>query len=308
MKKSVSVGIHVPSVSTTGLEDGRAYAEFFQAVETLGFDAIWVEDRIFHPVPMADAVVLLSWAAAYTERVTLGTAVMVLNLRQAPVVARQVSTLQHLSGGRVTLGVSIGGRPEEYAALDVPMDRRVRVFRDGLSALQDLLTGETITRDVEAGHFFPLDNATVRPGADLPIFIGGLADAAIRRAGELGDGWIMGPFGGVEDFAKGWRIAKGGAEAAGKNPDNLIAGRLLYVAVDDDRSKARADLTKFLHGYYGPDFDVDQHAIFGPAQEVASRLREQVDAGISHLMLAVPTLDREHLSRLAHDVMPALRS
>ena len=121
------------------------------------------------------------------------------------------------------------------------------------------------------------------------------------------DGWIMGPFGSPEDFQKGWQIAADGARAAGKNPDDLTAGRLLYVAVDDDRAKARADLTRFLHGYYGPGFDVEKHGIFGPPGEVTARLREQVDAGITHLMLGVPNLDRLHLRRLAEEVAPALR-
>ena len=109
MDKSVSVGIHVPSVAVAGLQSGLDYAEFFRDVEACGLDAIWVEDRIFHPNPLADSLLLLSWAAAHTRRLLLGTAVLVLNLRLAPIVARQISTLNHLSGGRLVLGVSLGG-------------------------------------------------------------------------------------------------------------------------------------------------------------------------------------------------------
>lgn len=304
LEKSVSIGIHVPSAAVNGLDGGRAYGAFFRAVEDLGLDALWVEDRIFHPAHMADALTLLTWAAANTQRIQLGTAVLLLNLRQAPIVARQISTLQHLSGGRISLGVSIGGREEEYRALGVPMERRVGVFRESISVLRGLLGGEPHGHD---GAFFAMADAVVRPAAPTPILIGGIVEAAIRRAGELGDGWIMGPFGGLEDFQQGWRIVRGGARAAGKNPDDLIAGRLLYVAVDDDRAKAQAELTQFLHGYYGAGFDVEKHAIFGPPGEVAARLREQVDAGISHLMLGVPSLDLAHLRRLAEEVAPALR-
>jgi alkanesulfonate monooxygenase SsuD/methylene tetrahydromethanopterin reductase-like flavin-dependent oxidoreductase (luciferase family) len=299
------VGIHVPSVNVAGLAGGQAYGAFFREVEQLGLDAIWVEDRILHPAPLADALLLLTWAAAHTERLLLGTAVLVLNLRLAPVVARQVSTLGHLAGDRLALGVSLGGRPEEYQGLGIPMERRVTLFREGLEVLRRLLDGAPVDHD---GAFFPLHEATVRPGAPVPLLIGGVADGAIRRAGELGDGWIMAPFGSLEDFGRGWSIARAAAAAAGKEPDSLIAGRLLYVAVDDDRARAREALGTFLHGYYGPGFDVDQHAIFGPAGEVAARLREQVDAGISHLMLGVPTLDHDHLRRLAEEVAPALRA
>jgi hypothetical protein len=82
----------------------------------------------------------------------------------------------------------------------------------------------------------------------------------------------------------------------------------VYVAVDDDRDRARATLGAFLHGYYGARFDVDQWAIFGPAREVAARLVEHVNAGITKLMLGVPNLDLAHLRRVANDVAPVLRA
>ncbi len=126
---SVSVGIHVPSSAVAALDSGDAYVEFFRQVEALGLDAVWTEDRIFHDAHMLDPLMLLASAAACTRRIELGTAVLVVTLRAAAVVARQVSTLHHLSGGRVALGVSLGGRPEEYQAVGVPMSRRVAVFR-----------------------------------------------------------------------------------------------------------------------------------------------------------------------------------
>jgi hypothetical protein len=87
-----------------------------------------------------------------------------------------------------------------------------------------------------------------------------------------------------------------------------VAGRLLYVAVDDDRGRARESLRAFLHGYYGARFDVDQHAIFGPPAEVAARLVEHVEAGITKLMLGVPSLDLPHLRRVAQEVAPLVRA
>jgi alkanesulfonate monooxygenase SsuD/methylene tetrahydromethanopterin reductase-like flavin-dependent oxidoreductase (luciferase family) len=304
ISRQVSIGIHVPSTSVAPLGSGAAYSEFFRQIEDLGLDAIWVEDRLFHQTNMLDPLMLLTWAAASTRRVQVGTAVLLLNLRHAAVVARQVSTLSHLCGGRLAVGVSLGGRPDEYQALGVPMQKRVAVFRESLTVLRRLLTGQPVEHQ---GQFFQLQGATVRPAATIPLYLGGRADGALRRAGELADGWIMGPFGTVQDFQQGWRIVQDAARANGRNPDALVAGRLLYVAVDDDRERAREMLRSFLHGYYGQSFDVDQHAIFGPAEEVAARLRAQVDAGITHLMLGVPTLELGHLRRVAESVAPALR-
>jgi alkanesulfonate monooxygenase SsuD/methylene tetrahydromethanopterin reductase-like flavin-dependent oxidoreductase (luciferase family) len=186
----------------------------------------------------------------------------------------------------------------------VPVERRVAVFRESLAVLRQLLTGQAVTY---RGRFFQLQDAMVRPSAEIPIYIGGRAEGALRRAGELGDGWIMGPFGTVQEFKQSWRIVQEAARAAGKEPDALVAGRLIYVTVDEDRDRAREVLRTFLHGYYGATFDIDQHAIFGPPEEVAGRLREQVDAGITHLLLGVPTLDLAHLRRVAERMTPALR-
>jgi probable F420-dependent oxidoreductase len=295
----------VPSSSVTPLDSGEAYAEFFRQVEALGLDAVWTEDRIFHDANMLDPLMLLAAAAACTRRIELGTAVLVVTLRAAAVVARQVSTLHHLSGGRLALGVSLGGRPEEYVAVGVPMNRRVTVFQESIAVIRRLLAGEPVDHQ---GQFFRLEKATVRPAARVPIYVGGHAAGALRRAGELADGWIMSPFGTVRDFPRLWQAVQDAARAAGRNPDALVAGRLVYVAVDDDRERARNAMRTFLHGYYGARFDVDQWAIFGPPREVAARLVEHVEAGITKLMLGVPNLDLAHLRRVADEVAPVLRA
>ena len=153
----VSVGIHVPSSAVAALDSGEAYAEYFRQVEALGLDAVWTEDRIFHDASMLDPLMLLASAAACTRRIELGTAVLVVTLRAAAVVARQVSTLHHLAGGRVALGVSLGGRPEEYKAVGVPMNRRVTVFRESVAVIQKLLAGGPVDHD---GQFFRLEKGS----------------------------------------------------------------------------------------------------------------------------------------------------
>jgi alkanesulfonate monooxygenase SsuD/methylene tetrahydromethanopterin reductase-like flavin-dependent oxidoreductase (luciferase family) len=205
----------------------------------------------------------------------------------------------------LTLGVSLGGRPEEYMGLGVPMERRVAVFRESVTVLRRLLAGEPVSH---RGAFFRLENATIRPAAPARLYFGGQAEGALRRAGELADGWIMGPFGTIRDFPAAWRVVTSAASAAGRAADALVAGRLVYVAVDEDRDRARDTLRVFLHGYYGPRFDVDQSAIFGPPRDVAGQLSEHVSAGISQLMLGVPTLDLAHLRRVATEVAPLVRA
>ena len=104
------------------------------------------------------------------------------------------------------------------------------------------------------------------------------------------------------------RVVQDAARAAGRDASALTAGRLVYVAVDDERGRAREVLRGFLHGYYGSRFDADQSAIFGPPREVAARLAEHVEAGVTRLMLGVPTLDIGHLQRVAAEVAPVVRA
>lgn len=310
LERMLSIGLHVPSFSADSLPSPNQYSAFFRRAEVLGFDAIWTEDRILHPAPMLDPFMLLTWAAASTERMLLGTAVMLLNLRRAAVVAREVASLQHLSNGRLALGVSLGGRPDEYAALDVPMNRRISIFRESLVILRGLNTGEDFHHQSPVGGVpgCRFEGAAVRPAAPVPILMGGVVDAAIKRAGELADGWIMAPFGSLDDFSRGWNMAQNAAEVAGRDPDHLVAGRLVYVCADADKVKARDQLKRFLAVYYGNLLDVDRDGICGPAQDVGEQLAQQVDAGITHLMLGVPSLDLEHLEYLAQEVLPGLRN
>ncbi|MEM7403749.1 MAG: LLM class flavin-dependent oxidoreductase [Pseudomonadota bacterium] len=302
----VSVGLHVPAAAVEGLASRDDYIRFFKSAEQLGFDAVWAEDRIFHPAHLADPFVLLTLAAAHTETLLLGTAVAVLNFRDAPVLARQLATLDHFSGGRVVAGVSLGGRPDEYAAMRGGTGGRVSRFNESVAALRGLLSG---TPQTSSGPLFKLDGAAVRPASGAPLLIGGVVERALRRAGRLGDGWIMAPFGTLDDFRRGWDVVRASARAAGRDPARLSAGRLIYICPDCDAARARSRLDAFLVGYYGRQgvVQVDRDGLFGRPEDVASQVVAHVDAGITNLILALPDLDTTSLALLADALFPALR-
>ena len=306
--QQIKVGLHVPAAAAGKLPSAAEYIEFFQQAESMGFDALWTEDRVFHDANILEPLTLLSWAAASTERIQLGTAVLLLALRNAPALARQVSTLDYLSGGRLNLGISIGGRPNEYPGLGLRQSERVAHLRESITVLRQLLSGERITY---AGRFYQLEEATVRPAVSrpggIPLYMGGRVDAALRRAAELTDGWIGGPFTPPEDFRASWTIVQEHARAFGRDPSALEAGKLVYVSVDDDKERALATLTPFIRDYYGPTMDIAKHGVYGPPGEVVERLRAFADAGVTMFMLGVPTLDIGHIKRVATDVMPKLK-
>lgn len=305
--RRIKIGIHVPAASADQLPSGNDYIEFFKQAEAMGFHSLWTEDRIFHNANFLDSLTLLSWAAASTERIQLGTAVLLLALRNAPLLARQLSAMDHLSRGRMNLGVSLGGRPNEYQGLGINMSERVAHLRESIIVLQRLLAGDQVTY---AGRFYQLDEATIRPAVirsgGVPLHMGGHVDAVLRRVAELADGWINGPFSSPDDFRESWAKIHEYAREFGRDPAELEAGKLVYVAVNENKGHARRLLEPFIRDYYGPSFDLDRNGIFGPAEEVADGLRAFADAGVTMFMLGVPTLDIGHLERIAKDVMPRL--
>ena len=239
----------------------------------------------------------------------LGTAVLLLSMRNAPELARRLSSLDHFAGGRVHLGVSLGGRPGEYPGLGLDQSERVARLRENILVLRALLRGGPVSHE---GRFYSLENAAVRPASPqpggIPISMGGHAEPVLRRTGELADGWIGGPFTPPDAYRACWEQVLAHAEAFGRDPSSLEAGKLVYVAVDDNRERALASLTPFLHAYYGAARNPEDFAVYGPADHVVAELQAFVDAGARTFMLGVPSLDVGHLERIAANVAPRLRT
>jgi len=167
------------------------------AAEEEGADDVWVSDHVIlpagserPPVLFHDALTVLTWAAAHTARVGLGTSVLVAPYRHPVLLARSLASLDALSGGRVICGLASGWHREEFAALDVPFEERGRRTDDVVRALRRLWT------DPDAGARGPATawaGMRVLPGparaGGPPVWIGGDGDAGLRRAARLGDAW-----------------------------------------------------------------------------------------------------------------------
>ena len=307
--RNIKVGLHIPAASSGPLPSSSEYIEFFKQSEAMGYDSLWTEDRVFHGANFLEPLTLLSWAAANTERIQLGTAVLLLALRNAPALARQISTMDYLSGGRLNLGISIGGRPAEYLGLGLKQSERVAHLRESITVLNLLLSGEPVTY---SGQYYKLDEATVKPGVarpgGVPLYMGGRVDAVLQRAAEMTNGWIGGPFSPPDDYRMTLDTVHEYARRVGRDIRDLEAGKLVYVSVDDDKQRALEKLKPFISDYYGQRIDITEHGVFGPAEEVIERLRSYSEAGVTMFMLGVPTLDITHIERIAKDVIPYLQS
>ena len=306
---NIKVGLHIPAASSGPLPSSSEYIEFFKQSEAMGYDSLWTEDRVFHGANFLEPLTLLSWAAANTERIQLGTAVLLLALRNAPALARQISTMDYLSGGRLNLGISIGGRPAEYLGLGLKQSERVAHLRESITVLNLLLSGEPVTY---SGKYYKLDEAIVKPGVarpgGVPLYMGGRVDAVLQRAAEMTNGWIGGPFSPPDDYRMTLDTVHEYARRVGRDIRDLEAGKLVYVSVDDNKQRALEKLKPFISDYYGQRIDITEHGVFGPAEEVIERLRSYSEAGVTMFMLGVPTLDITHIERIAKDVIPYLQS
>ena len=213
-----------------GLTDVRDVVSVAARAEELGYDSVWASDHVFNVSyvyerighrPYYDPLTILAFAAAQTERVTLGTSVLVLPYHNPMRLAKQAATLDQLSGGRVALGVGVGVIDTELEAMGVPFGER-GAFTDESIAIM-----KTLWRDDEPRHegrFFQFSDMAfsprpVRPEG-IPLLIGGVSRAAIRRAARHGDGWhptAMPP----EDLAQGIRYLHEQAESAGRDPASV---------------------------------------------------------------------------------------
>jgi probable F420-dependent oxidoreductase len=183
---TLPVGVAMPT--TRELTEPAAFAELARAAERLGYAHLWVSDHVLlpraSPVPgghQLDPLASLGWLAAHTERIGLGTSVLVLPHRGAAATAKALSTIDWLSGGRLVVGVGAGWLREELTALGVPFEERGRRTDDAIRTLRELWSDRAELTAWPTG-------AAERSGP-IPILVGGSSPAAMQRAARLGDGW-----------------------------------------------------------------------------------------------------------------------
>src|SRR5262245_17444391 len=186
------IGVSLSGSFPQGVPDLATLMDNVRRVERLGFDAIWSGDHIIMHSPILDVMTVLASFAAITERVHIGTAVYLLPLRHPVATAKQVASLDALSGGRFIFGVGVGGEiAREFAAVGVPVSERGRRTDEGLEILTRLLSQDHVTYE---GRYYQIHDVTLEPRPQQqpypPIWIGGRSDAAIRRAARFAQGWL----------------------------------------------------------------------------------------------------------------------
>jgi alkanesulfonate monooxygenase SsuD/methylene tetrahydromethanopterin reductase-like flavin-dependent oxidoreductase (luciferase family) len=279
-------------------------------LQAAGARSLWVGGHIASRNPSPEA---LSWLARLCEQVDdatlVGTAVLLLPLYPPAIVAKMIADLDNVTGGRIALGVGVGGEyPAEFAAAGVPLAGRGKRMDEQIALLRRFWTGEAISWD---GPLFPLDGVRIHPApaqeGGPPIVVAGRQAVAMRRAARLADGWMPYLFS-ARRYGESVAAVKAEAAASGRSLDGFAWLAYIPISVDDDRAVARERAAGFLGGTYKQDFDamLDRVAVTGTPDEVVVKLQEYVDAGARHLILLPATREggTQMLTRILTEIAP----
>ncbi len=284
-------------------------------IEELGYDSAWTSEHIFFYFPTFDALTTLAAAAALTSSIRLGTAVLLLPLRPAALAAKEITSVDIISGGRLTLGIGIGGEyPKEFEAVGVPVNQRGPRTDEAIHVLRKLWTEGNVTFE---GRFTKLDGVTLQPKplppGGPPLWIAGRSQAAVRRAGRLGDGYLPYLFS-PERYRDSMAQGRQAAEEAGRDPAAIDSGLYQFICLADSYEEAKRVAAADLSRRYNQPFEsiVDRYVVMGTAEDCARRLADFAEAGARHFLLVPITASLAdfmlHVERYAAEILPRLRS
>lgn len=300
--------------------------EQVELMEAVGFDSATVGERHVHEEGFVEPLASLAAIAARTETLELGTAAMLPALHNPLHLAEYVATIDHHSGGRMSFGAALGYRKREFAPFGVEMDDRVGRFLESVTLLKRLWNEESVTHD---GDFWSFDDAFVSPRPDdVPVWIGGHADIAIKRAAYRGDAWIASASSTTDDLAEQIATYEDALDEFGMDraENEVILMRDCFVA--DSTEEAREAIEPYLLNLYelyarwGQTYmeehevevdyeELDEKFVIGSPNECIRQLQTYEELGVDHVLIRCQFPGQPQsstltcLERLGEEVIPA---
>jgi len=274
--------------------------------EAMGVHSMWIIDRIAYD--NLEPLTVLAAAASVTDKIRLGTSVLLPGLRHPALLAKTVATLDFVSNGRVTLGVGFGSRENDFTAVEVPFQHRGSRADEAVQLMKQIWTEDNVTH---RGKFFNVQNLSIGPKpvqSPIPIFTGGSAEIALKRAGTWADGYICGSSA-ISEFSSVWEKVASYARAASRNPGDIEKACLTFVAIDDNKAKAVETLGAYVMRYYGRlRGDVENTFVVGSGAACAERIDFFFSRGLDTLIIGLADPDPKQLDLFAEQVLPRLHS
>jgi probable F420-dependent oxidoreductase len=301
----IPCGIAIPQMLVA--TETRFMRDFLARAEALGYDSVWVQEQILGDAPMLEPITLLTYAAALTSKVRLGSSVILPVTRNPIHLAKALSSLDQLSNGRLTLGVGMGGPHVPEPPFGIAKENRGRRFVEVLQVVKALWTEP---RASFAGEFWKFEHVAMEPKPiqkpHPPIWFGARDEIALKRTVRHGDGWMGAGSSSTADFIAQTTMLRRLLEEAKRDPARFPISKRVYLAIDDNRERAEQRLRAWFGARYRSADMASRVSIWGGVAECVDKLGELVRAGAQHFLLNPVFDEMEHLERLASDVMPRL--
>lgn len=285
----VRVGIAPPQAFPEGPAEPQTIIRFAQRAEALGYDSLWVQDRMMGHATWLEPLNMLSFIAAATTTIRLGVATLPLPWHNPVRLAKALVTLDQLSGGRLTVGLSLGGTYLNDTVVGAVPERRLPAFNEGLRLMQRLWTEEDFDFD---GEFWTLVNATMDPKpaqsagkGHMPIMLGGGHPDAIRRSVRVADGWMGAASSTPEVFKGQVALVRQALEEYGRDPATFTIGKKQFLALDDSVERATQRMRDWAGHQIGNADLGERVSLRGPSSVIAAGLQEIVDEGADLVVL-----------------------
>jgi len=293
-------------VNPAPLTKSENVLNFAKKCEAMGLQSMWTIDRVVYD--NLEPLTLLAAAAAATQRIRIGTSVLLPGLRHPALLAKIIATLDFISNGRVTLGVGFGSRENDFTAVEVPFEGRGSRAVECIQLMKRLWTEENVSHK---GRYFNVRNLTLGPRPiqnPIPIFTGGSAEISLKRAGTWANGFICGSSA-IPEFPTTWEKIAQYARAAGRNPNEIEKAGLTFMVINDDNAKAVKTLEAYVMRYYGRlRGDVARTSLVGSAAAVADRIEAFLSTGLDTLIIGLADPDPKQLDLFGEKVLPNLKS
>ena len=309
MADHLPCGIELPQVFLDGPVDMEHIRKFAVRAETLGYDSLWLQERIIGDFTMLEPVTLLSYVAAITSKLRLGTSVILLPLRNPIQLAKAYSTLDVMSDGRAIIGVGLGGGHlgSHEDVFGYTREGRVTRFTEAVQIMKILWTEPKASFQ---GRYWNFKDISMEPKPvqkpRLPIIFGGHHENALRRAVKYADGWMGAGSSSSGSFVReSARIREMLAEAK-RDAATFHFAKRVYLAVDNDEARGERRIRDWFAGRYKNGDLGPKVSIWGSAAKCTEKIQEIVKAGAQQIVFNPMFDEMEHLEICAREIMPHL--
>lgn len=304
---SLQVGLHI---------DGDVWEpDQIKAIEDHGFDIMTTGEHMVFFRPILDTVTVLAYAAAVTSKIKLVPSTLILPLRHPTIMAKELTSIDILSKGRLIASVGIGGDyPREFQACGVAMSERGRRANEGIEIMKKYWSGERFDYH---GKMYQMEDVDMLPTpyqkGGPPLWVCGRSDPAMKRAVKYGDGWQPYMYT-ASQVAESVDKVKGFADEMGRElPEDFAFTTFMYVSMHDDVEEARNRAIEQLSYRFNMPFEkiVDKYCAYGPADRIIEELQTYVDAGTNHLIVALVMPEEQRLdyvAKFAEEILPTLQA